>query len=119
MIENPKKKEEFLYFAIEEKQTTEEILDFFAKIVLIKKEKGIITKGISNKENKNLKQYKNSKLKFTSQEIPPAMNIYDNKVLFYSFEGKPTGILIESEQIANQYKKLWHNIWTKTSPPKF
>jgi len=114
MIENEDKKDIFMYFAVDEKQSSEQIIEFFEKLDLIKKDKGIKVKGIANKKNKSLKNYNKSEIKFTDQEIPPAMNIYGNRVLFYSFQNKPTGILVESEEIANQYRQLWNSIWNKS-----
>ena len=114
MIENKDKKNIFMYFAVDEKQSSEQTIEFFEKLDMIKKEKGIKVKGIANKKNQSLKGYDKSEIKFTEMEIPPAMNIYGNKVLFYSFKNKPKGILIESEEIADQYRQLWNSIWKKS-----
>ena len=68
--------------------------------------------GIAQTSEKNiLKNYKNSTIRYTKTDIPPAMNIYNGKVLIISLSEKPTGILIESEEIARQYHKLWDSIW--------
>ena len=113
MIEKKYQKEFFMYFAVDEKQSSEQIIEFFERLDVLKKEKGIKVRGIANKKNKLLKDYNKSEIKFTDTDIPPAMNIYGNKVLFYSFKNKATGILIESEEIANQYKQLWNSTWNK------
>jgi HTH-type transcriptional regulator, sugar sensing transcriptional regulator len=113
MIEDADSKEVFMYFAVDEKQSTTQTIEFFEKIDIIKKEKGIKIRGIASKKNVSLKTYSKSEIRFTNQDIPSAMNIYKDKILFYSFENKPTGILVESVEIANQYKRLWENLWSK------
>jgi sugar-specific transcriptional regulator TrmB len=100
----------YKYFAAEENLITEDAINFFNKVDLIKKEKGIIVKGIAN-ANSNLKNSKNSIIRYTSLNIPPAVNIYGDQILIMTLSEKPTGILIKSKEIANQYNKLWESIW--------
>ncbi|MGV8168804.1 MAG: TrmB family transcriptional regulator [Candidatus Nanoarchaeia archaeon] len=113
LIENAKPGQTFKYFAVEEKQTSDEALKLFEKIDLIKKEKKLVVRGIANSKNRKLKNYTKSELKFVNQEIPSAMNIFKDKVLLYSLKGKFTGILIKSEEIASQYHILWDELWKK------
>ena len=82
---------------------------------LLKKERGIDVKGIAEIRSKPiLKNYKNSKIKYTSLKIPPAMNLFKDKIIIMSLSEKPTAILIKSKEISKQYHKLWDNLWKIT-----
>ncbi|MGE0793475.1 MAG: TrmB family transcriptional regulator [Candidatus Woesearchaeota archaeon] len=110
LLEDSKKGDVFKYFAAH--NFDEKTIKFFEKVDLIKKDKKIITKGIANQNAKKyLQKYKNSKINFTSQIIPPAMNIFKDKIIIFNLGEKPQAILIKSSQIANQYDKLWEAVW--------
>ena len=112
MIENGKKGEVYKYFAAEKTLLSNGAIEFFEKVDLIKKDKGILVKGIAQTQDRELlKNYKNSKIKYISKEIPPAMNIFKDKVLIISLSNKPIGILNQSEELAKQYHELWDSLW--------
>lgn len=112
LIEEGKKGDIYKYFAAEESLLSEEVLKFFSKVDLLKKEKGIYVKGIAEIKSKSiLKNYKNSKIRYTSLKIPPAMNLFKDKILIMSLSEKPVAILIKSKEISKQYNKLWDNLW--------
>jgi sugar-specific transcriptional regulator TrmB len=104
------------YFGVSSALLNEEIIAFFEMLEIRRKAMKLIVKGISTIENKNkLKDYKLSELRFVKEEIPPAMSIFKDRILLMSFEEKFNGILIESEELAGQYHKLWDSIWKKSS----
>jgi len=106
------KKGDYKYFAAEKILLDKNAIEFFEKVDLIKKDKKINVRGIAKLSGKEvLNNYKNSMIRYTTTDIPPAMNIYNNKVLIISLSEKPVGILIESKEIADQYHGLWDNIW--------
>ena len=110
ILENSKKNETYKYFASVE--LNKDAIDFFKKVDNIKKERNLIIKGIANLNSKNiLKNYKNSKLKYTNQTIPAAMNIFQDSIIIFTLSDKPTAILIKSEEIAKQYHKMWDEIY--------
>lgn len=111
MVSEAKRGEVFKYFAASEELLTDASLQFFARADLIRKEKGVKIKGIAPAANKKLKEYHHSEIKFTNQYIPPAMNIFNDKVLIISLENKPSAILITSRDISNQFHLLWNSIW--------
>lgn len=114
MIENPTEGD-YKYFAAEKMLLDKKAIEFFEKVDLIKKDKKINVKGIAKSSGKEvLKDYKNSLIRYTNEEIPPAMNICGDKVLIISLSDKPVGILIESKEISKQYHDLWDNIWKKS-----
>lgn len=115
LIENAKKGQIYKYFAISESILEEEAIEFFNKIDDLKEEKGLIVRGIANMNCKlKFKKLKNSKVKYTNQNIPPAMNIFEDKIILTTFSDKPISILIESKEIAQQYHNLWDEIWKKS-----
>lgn len=117
LIENRKRGDVYKYFTAEKSLLTEEALKFFQKIDLLKKEYGIKVKGIAEIGHKNiLKNYKNSEIRYTSLKIPPAMNIFNDKIIIMSLSEKPVSILIKSKGIANQYHRLWDNLWILSKP---
>jgi sugar-specific transcriptional regulator TrmB len=108
-------KGDYKYFAAEKILLDKKAIEFFEKVDLIKKDKKISVKGIAKMSGKEvLNNYKNSLIRYTKEEIPPAMNIYGDKVLIISLSEKPIGILIDSKEIAKQYHDLWNNIWKKS-----
>ena len=109
---NNSPKGDYKYFAAEKILLNEGAIEFFEKVDLIKKSNKINVRGISKISGKEiLQKYKNSTIRYTQTEIPPAMNIYQDKILIISLSEKPIGILIESKEIASQYHELWDNIW--------
>ncbi|MBN2052520.1 hypothetical protein JW756_03380 [Candidatus Woesearchaeota archaeon] len=115
MIEAGKSGEIYKFFAAEETLLSDEALKFFAKVDKLKKEKRIIVHGIAEKKSKGrLKDYKASSVRFTEQKIPPAMNIFGDKILMMSLSEKPVSILISSKEIAEQYHKMWDELWGKS-----
>lgn len=112
LSEGSKKGDTFKYFAAGKELLTKESLEFFSKIDSLKKERGISVRGIANLEYKEpLKNYKSSEIRYTTLKIPPAMNIFGDKVLIISLSEKPTAILIKSKEIAIQYHRLWDSLW--------
>lgn len=115
LIENSKKGQTYKYFAAPESLLKEEAIEFFNKADSLKKERGIIVKGIANTTSITpLKKLKHSKIRYTSQSIPPAMNIFEDKIILMTLSEKPTAILIQSKEIAQQYHNLWNEIWEKS-----
>lgn len=93
----------------------ERYLAFFEKVDLIKKEKGITVRGLAKVNQRDVfRDYRNSTIRYTKEEIPPAVSIYGNRVLISSLAEKPVGILIRSDEIANQYHAMWDAIWKRS-----
>lgn len=111
LLQNSKKGDIYKYFAISDKLLTEETLNFFKKTDKLKKEKKITVKGVAESSSKKLKLYSESEIRFVNQKIPPAMNIFEDKILLMTFENKPTAVLIHSKEIAQQYTRLWDSLW--------
>jgi sugar-specific transcriptional regulator TrmB len=112
LIEDTKKGDEYLFFSINVDQKNEEIQDFFSMYDIKRKSKGLITKGLAQKELKKLfEKRKILKMKYPNFPIPSNISVCRDKTAIFSWEEKPVGYLIKSKQIADMYKNYFHKIW--------
>jgi sugar-specific transcriptional regulator TrmB len=76
------------------------------------KEKKIVTKGIFHEKTRHERD-KDSLMqkKYVDFSMPPNTVITNNKVGIFSWEREPYGILINSKDIANSYKKFFDHLW--------
>lgn len=117
MLEHSRKGETYKFFAFALQNQTQDIMLMCQKIDIIKKDKGVKIFGIAEESCRGvLGTYTYSKIRYTSQKIPQAMNIYQDKVLIMSASQKPIGILIQSKEIARQYHDLWDALWNTAKP---
>ena len=115
LIGDKKKGETYKYFAAKETLLSEDAIAFFKKADDLKKKAGLKVRGIAEDSAKELlKEYKGSQIRYTKQKIPPAMNIYRDGILIFSFSGRPTAILIKSKEISIQYHSLWDELWKRS-----
>ncbi len=115
LIEDTKKDDEYLFFAINVKENNKEIQKFFLKYDNKRKDKGLIVKGLAPENMKELFiNRKVLKMKYTKFPIPSNISICKNKIALFSWSEKPVGFLIISEQIAAMYKDFFNNIWLTT-----
>ncbi len=114
LIEDAKKDDEYLFFAINIEDQNKEIQNFFLKYDLKRKEKGLITKGLAPENLKNLfENRKMLKMKYADFPMPSNVSICKNKVALFSWEEKPVGYLIKSRQISAMFRSLFNCIWDK------
>ncbi len=112
LIENAKKGDEYLFFAINVKEQNEEIQKFFLKYDVKRKDKGLIIKGLAPKQLKKLfVKRKILKMKYPDFLIPSNISICNDRIAFFSWGEKPVGYLIKSKQIAEMYKDFFKQIW--------
>lgn len=109
ILEDTDKKEEWLFFYIEEGK---EIADKFYTRVYSKFRK-IPAKGIANKEYQKSEfiQKTHFKIKYVDFPIPGNIDIFKDKLLFISWSHTPTVILITSKDMAQKFKKYFYSIW--------
>jgi len=111
LIENPKKGDEFLFFA-PELEKSEEIQKFYEMYDIKRKDKGLIVKGITSKSLKPLfKERKFLKMKYTTKPVPANSGICNNKLAIISWDEKPTGVLIHSKHIVDKQKEFFNSLW--------
>ncbi|MFH0701365.1 MAG: helix-turn-helix domain-containing protein [Candidatus Woesearchaeota archaeon] len=112
LIEDAKKGEEYLFFAINVPKQNEEIQKFFLNYDLKRKEKGLVVKGIAPKEEKKLFEgRKYLQMKYTNLPIPSNISICNRKICFFTWETKPVGYLIKSRQLSQIHAEYFKNMW--------
>lgn len=117
-IEDTKKGDEYLFFAVitgkGNEEENKEIQDFFIQYDIKRKAKGLSIKGLAPKEIKKLFiKRKILKVKYTNFPIPSNTSICNDKIAFFSWGEKPIGYLIKSKQISEMYGQFFHKVWNK------
>ena len=103
------------------KETQEDIVkSFFHKILLMRQKKGIITKMLFNKTQKETTEKLFSsiishltKIRYIEHTSPVAINIYKNRTIIIIFERKITSIYIKSQNVANSFIEYFNLLWNQ------
>ncbi|MFA6462049.1 MAG: helix-turn-helix domain-containing protein [Candidatus Woesearchaeota archaeon] len=112
LIDNTKKGEEYLFFAINVPEQNEEIQKFFLNYDLKRKEKGLGVKGIAPKnEQKWFNERRYLQMRYTSMPVPSNISLCKDKICFFTWEDKPMGYLIQSKQLVKIYQDYFQNMW--------
>ncbi len=112
LIEDTKRGDEYLFFAINVKEENEEIQRFFLKYDVKRKEKGLLIKGLAPKRLKRLfVKRKHLRMKYPDFPIPSNISICKERIALFAWEEKPVGYLIKSKQIAEMHKRFFERIW--------
>jgi len=116
IIKTLKKGEEWLSMGLTEQPKSWEL--YFTNRQKIRAEKGIILKHLLNEKYKSVyekrKKLPNTNFKFLPKdfEMPTSTEIYDNKVIIMILSKEdPMAIMIESEAVANSFRKYFHALW--------
>lgn len=116
IIERRKSETELLYFgAKSELREGLKIDNLYRTINLNLNYHGIKSKGLHEIESKG--KINNSDLidvRYTTQILPPDLNIFEDMIAIISWSEKPIGTLIISRQIAEKYKQMWKSIWNNS-----
>ncbi len=114
LTEGAKPNDEYCFFSIDAKHFNEAYEKVYFPFRKYRQEKKIMAYGIHKKEIKNqIKPFKLNKNRFVDFPLPPNMAVFGDKVAIGSWGEIPTGILIKGKDIAEQYKKLFWEIWKK------
>jgi len=76
----------------------------------------IANKSIKKEFRKNYSGIRSAKMRFTSINLPLGLMIINNRIINWTWGKRPTAIEIKSEQIAQQYKKFFLEIWKISKP---
>ena len=120
ILEELNNKSYYYVFAFKEEYTESKLASRFLRNIHIQlSEKKVDDRLIANisikKEfKKNYSGIKNMKYRFTNINLPLGLMIINNRVINWVWGERPTAIEIISNQIAQQYKKFFLEIW-KTS----
>jgi sugar-specific transcriptional regulator TrmB len=114
LIEDAKPNEEYYFFGPTEQVFEETMSKVYIPFRKYRNEKKINIYGVVKKALKGkIKQFKRTYIKYTSSPLPPNMAIFKDKIAIASWGEIPTGILIQGKDIAEQYKKLFWEMWKK------
>jgi len=114
LIENTKRRDKYLFFAVNVKEMNKEIQEFFEMYDAKRKAKGLIVNGLAPKDLKKLFiKRKILKMKYVNFPIPSNISVCRDRIAFFSWEEKPVGYLIKSKQISEMYKEFFNKIWKK------
>ncbi len=112
MLSETTKKDEILFFYIQEEAYAEESDLFYNSVKdLSKKTK---PRGLANKGYRKswfMKKAKNFNMKFVDFPLPGNIDIIKNHVMIVSWKPEIVGIVINSESIANQFRNYFNKIW--------
>jgi predicted transcriptional regulator len=90
---------------------------FYSRLYKFQKSrKNLSERGIGTaafKESRYFKEQvpKSVNMRFVKFPLPSTMDIFKDKVLVVSWQSKPTGILITSNEIADHFKRYFDSLW--------
>jgi len=114
LIEDAKPGDTYYFFAIDIEGKNTEVQEFFTRYDVRRKEKGLITRGLAPERLKKLfEDRKYLKMKYVNFPIASNISICNNKMIITSWEEKPTGIYIESKEIAKSQTASFEEIWKR------
>ncbi len=116
ILDDLKKGSNYYIFALRGDYHFESCLRFLRKLHMKISEKQsdnrlILHNSIKKIFLKNSGDIKNIKHKFTKLNLPPGLMIIDDKVINWSWGERPTAVEIKSNQIAEQYKTFFLEVW--------
>ena len=115
LVQNKSKSEELLFFYVHDERYAEIADVFYEREFDYFKQLKLKLKGISNLNFKKSKYFKKPpkfvNLKFVNFPLPSTIDIYKDKVLLTAWRDKPIGILIHSQEIYENYKEYFNEIW--------
>lgn len=115
LLKEHSKKEPMLFFYVHEREYAETANLFYEQEFHYFKKLGIKLKGISTIDYKKSKLFKTPpefiSLKFVNFPLPSTIDIYNGKILQIAWRDKPIGILTHSQEMYENYKKYFNEIW--------
>jgi len=109
------KKDIYTYFSPRPEEFSRAMQEIYLWLREYRVEKKIPTRGIHpTKHRGKFKKVKYTEERFIDSPLPPNMGIFRNRVAMVSWGEIPTGILIRSKEISEQYRKLFEEFWKLT-----
>jgi sugar-specific transcriptional regulator TrmB len=109
------KHEPLLYFYVHDEENIKKAELFYLQQFHYYKKLKLHLKGITTTSYKKSARYKKPPgfidLRFVNFPLPSTIDIYKNKILISSWKGQIIGYLIESEEIAKNYRNNFHEVW--------
>ncbi|HLC62772.1 MAG TPA: helix-turn-helix domain-containing protein [Candidatus Nanoarchaeia archaeon] len=115
MYSNFAKKDIALFLYVNKEGYSDIVDEFYLKLAPFYKQKGIKFKGIGNKTWAKSEYSKKTKsfidARYVDFPLPGTIDIYKDMVLQVSWSNKPIGILIQSKEIAENYRNYFNEVW--------
>lgn len=112
LLKDAKSKDELLFFSNYEYEHSEIAAVFYRRIYDLFKSKKILLRGISNsKTAPRLKSPGFIKEKKVTTPTPGNIDIFRDEVLILSWSVKPIAVLIESPEIAKNFRDYFNALW--------
>jgi sugar-specific transcriptional regulator TrmB len=119
LLDGVKKKEDFLFFFTLPKEKEEEFAEFYIKIGKKFRQSGVNLKGISHESYKRAPGVKETvpwtRMRYVGFPVPSTIDICKDKVLLIDWN-KPTGFLIKSQEMADNFRQYFHSVWKQAKP---
>ncbi len=117
VLQTLKKGDEYCAFATGMESYTPEFSAFIMNYHKRREAKGIRVRLLANENIKNrvlseLGEYKHMQFRFTNEKSPTSTLIYKDKLFLFTWKN-PSAILIESKEIAQQYREHFLDIWER------
>ncbi|MBI2673635.1 TrmB family transcriptional regulator [Candidatus Woesearchaeota archaeon] len=120
LLANAKKSEPVLFFYVYSKEYAEEVDNFYRKLFVYFKKINIKFKGITLEDFKKSHFMKNIpdliEARFVKFPLPSNVDICQDRVLQIAFDKKPIAVLIHSQEIADNYRLYFNNLWRIAKP---
>jgi len=117
-LEELKRGEEYLVFALGEELMEKQLVIFFKNLHHERVQRGITLRIIVPRKIKEgfLKShvYPKMEYRFTDTGFPTGVRLFKNKVITMVWGEKPTAIVVESRQLAENYRKFFEDLWRKS-----
>ncbi len=120
LYKDAQKRDVSLFFYPYDKEFSEEVDQFYIKLGSVINKKKLTFKGIAHRGYKSSKVLKKSPLpmntRFVEFPLPGTVDICNDKVLLTTWRKKPLGILIQSQEIADNFTEYFNNVWRQAKP---
>ena len=118
LIDGAKPGTEVLYFYIYDKMSNERAEQLFTALNHLYNERKLKLRGISDsayRKSSYMKKVPFKRMRYVDFPIPNNVDICGDKVIIASWK-MPLGILITSQEIADNFKKTFDDIWKRAKP---
>lgn len=116
LLELPEKGEEECFFYAYDPAYHDKSLSFYTKMFHYFKETGVKMRGIGGLSYKNTELAKETekasyRQRYVEFPVPGNIDIYKDMVLIINWSSEPVGILIRSEEIAENFRNYFNAVW--------
>ncbi len=112
LVENAKPSEEYLFFSMKKPEFDKSVANIYVPFRKFRERKRVKVRGIHRADMKGIVEpVKYTEDRFLDFPLPPNMAIFRDKVAITSWGEVPTGILITSKDVADQYRELFWELW--------